>query len=123
MKINNRYTNTASLLRAISSRLSSRKDCRHQTYWVNISFTGQIEFKPYTYVFPDTHHRVSPAKLDVVEYVLNKPEFAHLHPEKTKDGMMLVDPDSVVSEVYVYDYIGKSKLRRWMTASVRNELK
>ena len=123
MKINNRYINTASLLRAISSRLSSRKDCRHQIYWVNISSTGQIEFKPYTYVFPDTHHRVSPAKLDVVEYVLNKPEFEHLHPRKTEDGRMFVDPYSVASGVYVYDYIGESKLRRWMTAVLRDALK
>lgn len=122
MRINNRYINTSSLLRAMSSRLSSRKDCRQQIYWVTISITGEIEFKPYTYVFPDTHHRVSPAKLGIVEYVLNKPEFEHLHPRKTKDGRMFVDHDSVVPGEFVYDYLGNTKLRRWMTAELRNAL-
>jgi len=123
MRSNNRYMNTTSLLRAMSSRLSSRKDCKQQVYWVTISITGEIEFRPYTYVFPDTHHRVSPAKLGIVEYVLTRPEFAHLNPRKRKDGRMFVDHDSVVTGEFVYDYLGDTKCRRWMTAEVRNASK
>jgi len=123
MRPNNRYVNTSLLLRAMSRRLSSRKDCKQQIYWVTISITGEIEFKPYTYVFPDTHHRVSPAKLGIVEFTLTRPEFERLHPRKNKDGRMFVDHDAVVPGEYVYDYVGEIKSRRWMTVELRNSLK
>ena len=123
MRSNNIYINTSFLLRAMSRRLSSRNDCKQQVYWVTISTAGEVEFRPYTYVFPDTHHRVSPAKLGIVEYVLTRPEFEHLHPRKDKDGRMFVDPSSVVPGDYVYDYVGNIKSRRWMTAVLRDALK
>lgn len=123
MKSNNRYINTTQLLRAMSRRLSSRKDCKQQVYWVTISITGEIEFQPYTYVFPDTHHRVSPAKLGIVEYVLTRPKFSHLNPKKHEDGRMFVDHDSVVPGEYVYDYVGNIQSRRWMTTLLRDSLK
>ena len=78
---------TASLLRAISKRLSSRKNCKQLEYIVCIGMTNDevgkqkriqeygdvsdiILFFPEREVFPDTHHRRSTDLIDIVSCVI-----------------------------------------------------
>lgn len=91
---------TAEFLRKISTRLSSREDCRYTEFKVTIS-QDHISMDPLIYVFPDTHHRAEIDKMSILTYVIQA---------LSQEGRRLS------AGTYKYEYVDsyKRKRRRWV---------
>lgn len=90
---------TAKFLQKISTRLSSREDCKGVEYEVTIS-KEHISMDPLIYVYPDTHHRAEIDKMSVLTYII------HTLPQEEQ---------KLSAGTYRYEYIDlyKRKRRRW----------
>ena len=91
---------TAKFLRKISTRLSSREDCRYTEFKVTIS-QDHISMDPLIYVFPDTHHRAEVDIMSVLTYVIQT---------------LSREAQKLSAGTYKYEYIDsyKRKRRRWV---------
>lgn len=122
---------TASLLRAISKRLSSRKNCKQLEYIVCIGMTndevGQqkriqeygdvsdiILFFPEREVFPDTHHRRSTDLIDIVSCVIMTRFKDTIFSYVDNLGQIHFQKGSVVPGVYKYILSITKKRRKWV---------
>ena len=108
--------NTKDLLLAVSSRLSSREECRKRSYTLKISGTGRIQFDPYIEVYPNRYHRNQSDKISVIEYILKQDTFSHLHP--TFDSGVAVEATTVVPGTYIYELSVSGAKRRWTKEGV-----
>ena len=99
---------TAEFLRKISTRLSSRQDCKGLEYEVTIS-KEHISMDPLIYVYPDTHHRAEIDKMSVLTYIIHT-----LSQEEQK----------LSSGTYRYEYIDsyKRKRRKWTRVASEQHL-
>ena len=95
---------TYDLLHGISTKLSGRHDCRHIEYTVKIS-DGIISMTPLKLVYPDSHHRKSSDRCDVIDYVLYDMHTKFIFKE-SKD---LVDGE------YVYRLSASRNMRKWIS--------
>lgn len=94
---------TEFLLKSISTRLSSREDCRKTTYKVTIDHNG-VSMSPLVYVFPNRYKRQESDKIDIVTYV---------HKYKM-DGALL---SGFVFGTYEYSSGDVSTKRKWRKLS------
>lgn len=90
---------TAKFLQKISTRLSSREDCRYTEFKVTIS-QDHISMDPLIYVFPDTHHRADIDKMSILTYVIQT---------------LSQETQKLSAGTYKYEYVDsyKRKRRRW----------
>ena len=115
MKISNDLT--IELLHRISSRLSSRSDCKGVEYYVFIlhynDSLSTILFQPHKEVYPDMHSRKREQSDDIIKHVLSK-YFADLYYDTSDDGSILVYSKYFTPGVYKYELSYNGKYRRWM---------
>lgn len=62
--------NTCKLLKCISSRLSSRADCKGLEYEVTIFDDTSLSVVPNVMIFPDTHRRRSCDMISITQYAI-----------------------------------------------------
>lgn len=90
---------TEFLLKAISSRLSGREDCRGKVYTVNIDHTG-VTMTPFVYVYRNRYSRKDSDKMDVVSFV---------HQYRMPNALL----SEFVFGTYEYQASMDGKRRRW----------
>lgn len=122
---------TMQLLRAISKRLSSRKNCKRIEYVVCIGVEYDVPnqqkriqeysnaddiilFYPEREVFPDTHHRRSTDLIDIVSCVImtqfKNTAFSYVD----NIGQIHFNKGSIVPGVYKYILSATKKRRKWV---------
>lgn len=121
---------TVSLLRAISKRLSSRKNCRQIEYVVcigtrydavdhqkRLSEYGDVSdiimFFPEREVYPDTHHRRSTDLIDIVSCVIMTKFKDTIFAYVDNIGQIHFNKDTLVPGVYKYMLSVTKKRRKW----------
>ena len=90
---------TEFLLKAISTRLSSRDDCKGKPYTVKIDHNG-VSMTPLVYVFPSRYKRKEGDQMDIVSFV---------HKYKMSSALL----SDFVFGTYRYEQIGDSIKRKW----------
>ena len=122
---------TIELLRAISKRLSSRKNCKRIEYIVCIGMTNDevgnqkriqeygdvsdiILFFPEREVFPDTHHRRSTDLIDIVSCIIMTKFKDTIFSYVDNLGQIHFVKGSLVPGVYKYILSNTKKRRKWV---------
>ena len=126
----NRAVLTEQFLRALSSHLSSRADCRKVTYRCIIGvddgrsrqldildiagkdFNKYIMFDPSIYVYPNVHLKHDVNKTSVLEHVL-KYHFPEILDSYDILGNVTIHSGLLVPGIYEYQLSVSEKRRRW----------
>lgn len=90
---------TEFLLKAISTRLSGREDCRNLTYRIKIDHNG-VTMEPLIYVYKDRYSRKETDRLDIVSFI---------HQYKMKGAKL----SGFVFGTYEYLSTSDNKRRKW----------
>lgn len=108
---------TEAILRCISSHLSARRGCREIEYKVNIYDDGKIVMFPKMYVFPDSKHRKSADRQDIVSHILiDHCDSRFVNIIENESGEMhswKVDTEYITPGSYSYEFSSTRKSRRW----------
>ena len=121
---------TMQLLRAISRRLSSRKNCKQIEYIVcigmiyddpssqyNTKHTGDVSdiitFYPEREVYPDAHHRQSTDLIDIVSCVIMTKFKDTVFAYVDNIGQIHFNKGTLVPGVYQYVLSKTKKRRKW----------
>lgn len=122
---------TTKLLRAISKRLSSRKNCRRIEYIICVGMqydeidqpsrikeysdvSDLIMFYPEREVFPDTHHRRSTDLIDIVSCIIMTKFKDTIFSYVDNLGQIHFVKGSLVPGVYKYILSNTKKRRKWV---------
>ena len=122
---------TIELLRSISRRLSSRKNCKRIEYIVCVGMTNDevgnqkriqeygdvsdiILFFPEREVFPDTHHRRSTDLIDIVSCIIMTKFKDTIFSYVDNLGQIHFVKGSLVPGVYKYILSNTKKRRKWV---------
>ena len=107
---------TEAILRCISSHLSARRGCREIEYKVNIYDDGKIVMFPKMYVFPDSKHRKSADRQDIVSHILiDHCDSRFVNIIENESGQMhswKVDTEYITPGSYSYEFSSTRKSRR-----------
>lgn len=90
---------TEFLLKAISTRLSGREDCKKLTYRVTIDHNGVI-MEPLVYVYKNRYMRKETDRLDIVSFV---------HQYKMQGALL----SNFVFGTYEYKLVPETNRRKW----------
>lgn len=90
---------TEFLLKAISTRLSGREDCKNVNYRVKINHNG-VTMEPLVYVYKNRYSRKETDRLDIISFV---------HQYRMKGALL----SGFVFGTYEYQSTVDGKKRRW----------
>lgn len=124
-----RYRLTKQFLLKISSRLSSRLDCKHINYLVYIGIDPKYEWKnsyndfrdasnyvffiPGKYVYPNLHRKTSADRLPIIDYVVLHHFKDELFNGYDEYGKLRIYTNNLVNGIYEYQLSVNGKYRRW----------
>lgn len=104
---------TESVLCALSSHLSGRKEYRDTEYIVRIS-NDSISFEPHVKVFPDRHRRRPEDKDSVLYHVMYYHFYDTLGYEiECTNNKVPINSDMLVTGTYLYMLSADKKRRKW----------
>lgn len=105
---------TEKYLDVISSRLSSRDDCKKYEYVVNISSSGRnslVNMTPTVYVYRSRYNRRPEDRMCILCFIENvirgAPSVLDL------DGNIVIEDVQLVDGTYRYSFSADKKKRRW----------
>lgn len=108
---------TEAILRCISLHLSTRRSCREIEYKVNIYDDGKLVMFPNMYVFPDSKHRKSADRQDIIAHILiNHCDSKYVYIIRNSYGQIhscKVNPNYISPGSYIYEFSSTRKSRRW----------
>ena len=104
--------NTCNLLRCISSRLSSRTDCRGIEYEVTIFDDMSLNVVPNVLIFPNTHRRRPCDTISITQYAILSclsPVSIYSYPDK-----VVLSKHCLVPGKYVFKLSADKLNRKWI---------
>lgn len=113
----NESKNTEKLLKTMSSRLSSRDDCKNIEYKVNIKTEGKfthISFHPVRYVYPSIHERKK-SDIRIIEYHVIVNYFRDIQANVSDSGIV-TQSNVFVDGEYIYKSSVDGRRRKWARA-------